>query len=306
MTPVPTWEEFMVPVLKVLCDGQARHVRVLSADVADCLGLTAEQRAETIASGQLRASHRVNFACSFLRRVGALDRPERGTYKITDLGRRLLAEHPGGLSERTHLRPLASEDDKWWLAKPFKSAGTGSPESVEAVDTVLDPIEQVTQGVARIHEDVASQLLRRLRAEDPGFFEAAVVKLLVAMGYGGTGGSANVTPLVRDGGIDGIVDQDVLGLAKVYVQAKRYADGNVVGRPDVQSFVGALTGRAGSGVFITTSRFTKDAQEYAAGLPSRVVLVDGPLLTELMIRYGVGVQVRHSYNVVELDEDFFS
>jgi restriction system protein len=164
----------------------------------------------------------------------------------------------------------------------------------------------VQAGIARIHEEVADELLDRLRGKVPGFFEDAVVKLLLAMGYGGTGGRGAVTQISNDGGIDGVIDQDVLGLSRVYVQAKRYADGNPVGRPDVQAFVGALAGKADSGVFITTSSFSSGAREYAANVPTRVILIDGTRLTELMIRYGVGVQTRETYAVVEVDEDFFS
>ncbi|WP_370260306.1 restriction endonuclease [Cryobacterium sp. TMT3-29-2] len=130
--------------------------------------------------------------------------------------------------------------------------------------------------------------------------------MLLAMGYGGTTGSGSVTRLSNDGGIDGVIDRDVLGLSRVYIQAKRYADSNVVGRPDIQAFVGALSGKADSGVFITSSRFSDGARVYAEGVPTRVILIDGKRLTSLMIRYGVGVQVRETYRVVEIDEDFFA
>jgi restriction system protein len=126
------------------------------------------------------------------------------------------------------------------------------------------------------------------------------------MGYGGTTGAGTVTQLSNDGGIDGVIDQDVLGLNRVYVQAKRYKTGNTIGRPDLQAFVGALSGKADSGVFITTSSFSEGARTYAAHVPTRIILIDGERLAGLMIRYGVGVQVRQSYKVVEIDEDFFA
>jgi restriction system protein len=170
----------------------------------------------------------------------------------------------------------------------------------------MTPTEQVEGGIARIHEEVASELLSRLQGKEPAFFEAAVVNLLLAMGYGGETGSGTVTQLTNDGGIDGVIDQDVLGLRRVYVQAKRYAPDNVVQRPDVQGFVGALSGKADSGVFITTSRFSEGARAYAASVPTRIILIDGARLTSLMIRYGVGVQVRETYSIVEVDEDFFA
>ncbi|WP_246226991.1 restriction endonuclease [Propioniciclava coleopterorum] len=170
----------------------------------------------------------------------------------------------------------------------------------------LTPTEQVQDGVDRIHREVAGDLLTRLRGKEPAFFEQAVVELLLAMGYGGTLGSGSATQLTNDGGIDGVIDQDYLGLSRVYIQAKRYAEGNSVGRPDLQGFVGALHGRADSGVFITTSAFSSAAVDYARSTPTRIILIDGQRLAELMIRFGVGVQVRETYKVVEIDEDFFA
>ncbi|MGC9222235.1 MAG: restriction endonuclease, partial [Solirubrobacteraceae bacterium] len=169
----------------------------------------------------------------------------------------------------------------------------------------LDPIEQVTVGIDRIHRQVADELLRRLHQQDPGFFERAVVQLLVKMGYGGADGNATVTAQTGDGGIDGIIDQDTLGLTRVYIQAKRYALDATIDRPVIQAFVGALDGRAGSGVFITTASFTKGARDYAEGRSTRVILIDGQRLAKLMIQYGVGIQTRETVQIVEIDEDFF-
>lgn len=137
------------------------------------------------------------------------------------------------------------------------------------------------------------------------FFEQTVVDLLVAMGYGGAEGQAHVTAASNDGGIDGIIDQDTLGLSRVYVQAKRYAPEISVGRPEIQGFVGALSGKADGGVFITTSRFSSGAREYAEVVPTRVILIDGERLVSLMIRFGVGVQAKQTVEIVEIDEDYF-
>lgn len=303
MSATPTWDGFNVPVLQVLSDGRIRSLRQLRGDVADLVGLTAEQRAETLPSGQLRADNRIGWAASYLNRVDALDRPSRGQYVITDFGRQLLASHPAGITEND-LKRHAKEGDEWWLAKP--SSDGQEPEPLDTSASPLDPTEQVEQGVARIHEEVASELLSRLVEQDPAFFESAVVKLLLAMGYGGVGGRGVTTDLINDGGIDGVIDQDVLGLGKVYVQAKRYSPSNSVQRPEVQGFVGALSGKADGGVFITTSRFSPGAAEWVRTVPARIILIDGRRLAELMIEYGVGVQVERSYRVVEIDEDFFT
>jgi restriction system protein len=303
MSATPTWEGFCVPVLTVLSDGNTRTLRELRRDVADLVGLTAEQRAETLASGQLRADNRIGWAASYLNRVDGLHRPSRGRYEITDFGRDLLTRHPAGITEGD-LKAVAKEGDEWWTGR---SGGDGpAPSPVDDSETVLDPTEQVEQGVGRIHEEVASELLSRLVEQDPAFFEGAVVKLLLAMGYGGVGGRGVTTDLTNDGGIDGVIDQDVLGLSKVYVQAKRYSPQNAVQRPEVQGFVGALSGMADGGVFITTSRFSSGAVEWVRTVPARIILIDGRRLAELMIEYGVGVQVERTYRVVQIDEDFFT
>ena len=303
MSGTPTWEQFNVPVLTVLSDGMTRSLRQLRRDVADAVGLTAEQRAETLPSGQLRADNRIGWAASFRNRVDALDHPSRGQYVITDFGRELLERHPTGITEND-LKAVAKEGDEWWLSRSAANGQEDQPLDTSATD--LDPTEQVEQGVARIHEEVASELLSRLVDQDPAFFEGAVVELLLAMGYGGVGGRGVTTDLTNDGGIDGVIDQDVLGLSKVYVQAKRYAPTNAVQRPEVQGFVGALSGKADGGVFITTSRFSPGAIEWVRTVPARIILIDGRRLAELMIEYGVGVQVGRTYRVVEVDEDFFT
>lgn len=300
---MPQWEGFAIPVLTVLSDGRSRSLRELRDEVAESAGLTDAQRAATLPSGQSRFGNRVGWAASFLTRVDALRRPSRGRYEITALGRQLLADNPEGLTVHD-IRALAKEGDEWWRQES-SGRDDGASELVEE-PTDLDPTEQVEQGVSRIHYEVASELLSRLVQQDSDFFEQAVVDLLLAMGYGGIGGKGLTTSRSHDGGIDGIIDQDVLGLNKVYVQAKRYGVGNAVGRPDVQGFVGALTGKADGGLFITTSRFSPQAIEWADGIPSRIILIDGKRLTELMIEYGVGVQVQHTYRVVEIDEDFFA
>ncbi len=300
MVGLPSWDDFMVPVLRLHADGEVRSLRSIRSAVAEA-SLTEEQRAEVLPSGSPKSDNRIGWSVSYLYRVEALERAARGEYRITDIGRRLLADHPDGITE-AKLRQYARPGDTWWVTKthtnPAAEAVTATPE--------IDPTEQVEEGIARIHADVAAELLTRLHANDPAFFEQAVLDLLVAMGYGGADGRATRTQLSNDGGIDGIIDQDALGLSRVYVQAKRYALDTGVGRPEIQGFVGALHGQsANQGVFITTGRFSPGARTYAEGVATRVVLVDGQRLAALMIRYGVGVQVRRSVQIVEVDEDFF-
>lgn len=306
MSDLPNWEGFMIPTLRVLSDGVTRHWREFQPLVADEVGLTGEQQNQTLSSGQRTFENRIGWGVSFLTNVGALARPSRGHYCITDAGRQLIRLFPDGVKEKD-LDRLG--EDRSSPIRPYRSTVTHKnvlPEPSDTEPTPLTPIEQVQNGIDRINQEVAADLLERLQGKEPGFFEQAVVDLLLAMGYGGTTGTGNVTQLSNDGGIDGVIDQDVLGLNRVYVQAKRYANTNTVGRPDLQAFVGALSGKADSGVFITTSRFSEGAQDYARNVPIRIILIDGRRLTGLMIRYGVGVQVRETYKVVEIDEDFFA
>lgn len=305
MTTMPTWEDFMAPTLRVLSDGEVRHRRDLCPLVAREAGLEPDQLKELLPSGQVLYENRIGWGLSFLTNVGALSRPARGNYGITDAGHWLLRTLPQGFREQD-IHVLG--EDPGSPIREYVSSGPRVPAPVTppAEQSSVTPTEQVQRGIERIHDEVAAELLDRLQGKDPGFSEEAVVKLLLAMGYGGTGGRGAATQLSNDGGIDGVIDQDVLGLNRVYIQAKRYAEGNAVGRPDLQAFVGALSGKADSGVFITTSRFSEGARTYAEAVPTRIILIDGKRLTELMIRYGVGVQARETYVVVEIDEDFFA
>ncbi len=293
---VPTWDRFLAPSLRFLADGELHRARDVRAAVAVGLALTDEALAELIPSGQRRWENRANWALSYLGRYGAADRPMRGSYRISDAGRALLEQRSGDIT---------AYDLETVLGSPTNATPT-SPPILDTVDDLLDPVEQIETGIARIHVDVAANLLTRLHDNEPAFFEQAVLDLLMAMGYGGAEGKATRTQLTNDGGIDGVVDQDALGLSRIYVQAKRYALDAGVGRPELQAFVGALHGQqANQGVFITTARFSTHAQVYAESVPTRVVLIDGQRLAALMIRYGVGVQVRRTVQLVEIDEDFF-
>jgi len=303
---VPTWDQYMAPSLRVLGDGEVHRSRQIVQAAADLLGLTDEERQILIPSGQEQYRNRGAWALSYLARASAVERQSRGHYRITELGRKLLSDHPDGITEK-HLRALSGDPNAPHTWKAFPTKGQLPVDaSTDEESTILDPEEQIASGLARINDDVADQLLARILGQEPVFFEQAVLDLLIAMGYGGAEGAATRTQLSNDGGIDGIVDQDALGLSRIYVQAKRYATENPVGREAIQAFVGALAGnQANQGVFITTSRFARTAIDYANSVSTRVILIDGDRLTRLMIRYGVGVQVKETIQIVEVDEDFF-
>ncbi|QPK79098.1 restriction endonuclease [Corynebacterium lizhenjunii] len=305
------WDGYLIPVLEVLAsDGAVWKRSLLIEATASRVGISEEERAEVIPSGQTVYANRIGWALSYLKKAGAVTSPSRAHFQIMELGRDLIVRYPSGMTEKD-LRIEAVGTDQggttWQaLGKAEGRGGIGKLSSQPEEETDLDPIEQVETGVARNDAFVAEELLTRLHENEPEFFEQAVLDLLMAMGYGGTQGKATRTQLSNDGGIDGIIDQDALGLSRIYVQAKRYGLDRSIGRPDIQGFVGALQGaQADRGVFLTTGKFSEGAKQYAEAVASRVVLIDGVRLAQLMIRYGVGVQVKRTVAIVEVDEDYF-
>lgn len=296
-----TWDQFLTPVLRVLSDGEVWRRKDVRNQVQNDEGVTDAERKELMSSGERRVVNRVNWAISYLGRVGAIESPQRAMWQITDLGRELLHTHPEGMTKKELFTATGTSDATLWTSREESNVDVELETSTE-----LDPYEQIEEGSKRNQQAVAAELLEKIHGNEPEFFERAVLDLLIAMGYGGTFGKALHTQLSNDGGIDGVIDQDALGLSRIYVQAKRYDPRQTIGRPAIQGFVGALQGvQANQGVFLTTATFTKSAKEYAEGVQSRVVLIDGERLTQLMIHYGVGVQVKNTVKVVEIDEDYF-
>ncbi|PAT09798.1 restriction endonuclease [Corynebacterium hadale] len=302
---VPTWEHFMIPCLDVLKDGAVHQRREIVEGAAQFLELDAEQRIAKIGSGQQTYVNRAGWALTHLSKAGAITSPKRAHWQLTALGRRLLTQCPGGLTE-PQLREVAAGEDYASFIAPRASTPEPHEPVEQAPDERLTPIELAKEAQERNESIVREQLLNRLRSNDPAFFENTVLDLLIAMGYGGSLGRATQTQLSNDGGIDGVIDQDALGLSRIYVQAKRYAEDNLIGRPLVQAFVGALHGaQANQGVFLTTSGFTSEAVRYADSVQLRVVLIDGDLISRLMIKHGVGVQIEETIHMVKIDEDYF-
>ena len=297
---IPAWHEFIRPALEVLSTGKTLIRRDLERAVLDLKQVTLEQRQIEIRSGGFKAVGRVGWALSALKRAGALTKPARGLYVISEAGQQLLRDFPETILEKDLTRLPA-----WIEYVPV----SGRRSQLQPTDTLLqgnDPNELIELGLTAINSSVAADLLEKLRDGHSEFFERAVVRLLIAMGYGGSEKRVHHLGQSNDGGVDGVIDQDALGLNRVFVQAKRYSQGNNVQRPDLQKFVGALADKgATQGVFVTTSSFSEGAAEYVEKIPNRVVLIDGNRLTELMIQYKVGVQIQKSFELVEIDEDFF-
>lgn len=301
---IPDYQTLMLPVLTIAAEGET-GVPLAAKKIADRLGLTEEEREEMLPSGKQRLLHnRVHWAKFYMSKAGLIDSPKRGVFVISPAGRQLLTTNPGRVDVETLKRIPAFAE--------FYSSSTTSTESVTPLATPsasdATPEEQIDAAHAVLTAALKTDLLQRILDQSPYFFERLIVDLLVAMGYGGSHeDAARQLGKSGDGGIDGVIDEDRLGLDRIYVQAKRYAVGSSVGRPEVQGFVGSLVGRGASkGVFVTTSAFSKQAIDYARGLQQRVILIDGPQFTELMIEFGVGVRTSRTIEVKRVDEDFFN
>ena len=318
----PTIDQFRPAVLRVLADGQERRLTELGDDVAKYMGLSPEVIAETVPSGQPRYRNRIAWACSSFAQAGLVLRPKRGRYVISDDGRQVDARSLAEYTEKDML-----EWPKWRQyqneIRERKSSGSAAVDLPTSSDvrnegTLVEwegasasptksPLEMVEDARADWNAKVSTDLRQRLQDSTPVFFERAVIELLWAMGYGGVHGQKQHLGRSNDGGVDGVIREDALGLGKVYVQAKRYADSNSVGNGEIRNFIGALDSRgANKGVFITTSRLTNGAVEAAANYRhGTIVLIDGVKLSALMLDYGVAVQKAHEITLYELDEDFF-
>jgi restriction system protein len=306
---VPPFEHFMVPVLQFVSDGKQHQRNDVKVAAVEAMNLTPDQLSERIKGGSSRAGSRAHWAIEYLCQSGAIDRPVRGILEINDIGRALLANHPEGVT-RTHLSEL--DGYKAWKERTVAGreerrlkASTSDTVDIEE-DDGSTPMERLIEAVSVLDEHTADQLVERIRDMPPLFLEKAVLKLLHAMGYGGSEDDGEHLGRSHDGGIDGVIKQDALGIERVYVQAKRYAATNTVGSAAIREFVGALTGvGASGGVFITTSSFSPDALKYVERLSPRVILIDGNELGRLMVEYGVGVTVTQTLKVSDLDENFF-
>ena len=300
---IPDYQSCMRPALAHLADGQLHRSREVKDALADEFGLSDAERAELLPSGRQRViDNRVGWALTYLSQAGLVNRPARGQVQITPSGQKVLASH----AERIDLKVLEQFPsylefrDRTREAKP----ASGDP-SVEHAAAAVSPEDLLATAVAENKAALEGELLKRALALDPRGFELLVLRLLAAMGYGKSG-AVEHSGQSGDGGIDGIISQDPLGLDRIYLQAKQYATDRTVGRPTLQAFAGALMSAQGDrGVFLTTASFTREAIEEARRVNLRIELIDGNRLAELMLRHGVGVQAKTSVTLFDLDEDFF-
>jgi len=299
---IPDYQSLMLPVLQIASKGET-SVPLAEADIAAMFALSQEEREQMLPSGKQRVLHnRIHWAKFYLTKAGYLESPKRGRFVITPAGTALLTNPPAKLDTQ-YLLSVPAFREFYRADQPDEAAGTVAQDAAPAAtpEEVIEAAFNATQSALR------AELLERILQNGPGFFEGLIVDLLVAMGYGGSHRNA-AAQLGRtgDGGVDGVINEDVLGLDRVYVQAKRYGPGSSVGRPDVQAFTGSLVGLgATKGVFVTTSTFSPQAVEFAGRIPQRVILIDGKRLTELMIEHGVGVRSSRVLEFKRIDEDFF-
>jgi len=301
---IPDYQSLMLPLLKLVSDRQEHKYRDLIENLATAFQVTDDERKELLASGnQAIFDNRVGWAKTYLKKAGLLDSPKRATFVITQIGLDTLKKNPDRVDAK-YLRQFPAFLE-------FQNASRNDNETEEEITIVetneQTPEENLDKAYQRIRKSLASELLNRVVDLSPTFFERLVVELLVKMGYGGSIKDAGkAIGKSGDEGIDGTIKEDKLGLDIIYIQAKRWRPGNVVGRPELHKFVGALAGQgAKKGIFITTSNFTKDALEYTPKNETKIVLIDGEQLAQLMIDYNLGCTTQQIYELKKIDSDYF-
>lgn len=299
---IPDYQSLMLPFLQALSDNQEHTLRELIDTLGDQFELTDEERQQLLPSGnQAVMVNRVGWARTYLKKAMLIEAPRRGVFFISERGKDVLASKP----DRIDARYLKRFEE--FLEFQNLSHQNETTSEVEKAPSEITPTEAIEQAHKELNAEIATELLATVKLASPQFFERLVVMLMQSMGYGGwSKASGNATQYSSDGGIDGVINEDPLGLDTIYLQAKRYTD-NTIGRPDVQAFAGALDmKRAKKGVFITTSKFSRDAIDFVNMIEKKIVLIDGAMLADLMLQHNLGVSVKDTYQVKTLDTDYFN
>lgn len=297
---IPDYQSFFLPLLKFFADGKDHGFHETIEALAKEFKLSEQERRKMLPSGKQEVfDNRIGWSRTYLKKAGLIEAPVKGVHRITDRGLDVLKKKPQRIDVNFLLQ--FKEFQEFRALRHPKSEETSE---LEANDKT--PEESLEIAYQRIRDDLAAELLQRLKTCSPAFFERLVVEVIVKMGYGGNRQDAGkAVGKSGDGGIDGIIKEDKLGLDAIYIQAKRWD--NTVGRPEIQKFVGALTGqRAKKGLFITTSEFSVEAEDYVSRIDAKVVLIDGETLAQLMIEHNVGVSTVNTYEVKKVDSDYFS
>lgn len=301
---MPGFQGFMRPLLEVL-ERESAPLRARDAyeKVADAVGLTPAQRAITLPSGKQPAyCNRIGWARTYLSFAGLIDMPSRGQWRLSEEGRKFLRSHVGPVDLRVLQKVPAFRERK----ESQRLSETDGVPTEESRSNASTPEEQLAAAHAEIRSSVADDLASLLQRCSPGFFELTVLDLLGRMGYGTDDDARQRVGRTGDGGIDGIISLDKLGLERVYIQAKRWDLERPVGPKEIREFYGSLAERkASKGVFMTTSRYTRDAEAFARNVSGSLILIDGTRLVSLMIEHGVGVSVAQTLRVPKVDRDYF-
>ncbi|MBW3532432.1 restriction endonuclease [Shewanella sp. NKUCC06_TVS] len=307
---IPNYQQFMRPFLEVVykAHGQEVKLREVINKLSDLFALTEEERTQTLPSGrQSIVDNRIGWAKTYLTKAGLLEVTRRAHFVITDRGIKALQD-PKVVIDNNYLKQF----DEFIAFKDSKADATTTPHielpsDTDNSDNEITPDEALRAAYKTINEALTSELLSRTRNVTPAFFEDLLIQLLLAMGYGGTGeGAAHALGRSGDNGIDGVIDQDPLGVDQIYIQAKRYGEGNNVSASDIRDFFGALNlKKAHKGIFITTSDFTPSAVQTAKDLGMRIVLINGKELAKLMLRYNIGSRDEQILHLKKIDEEFF-
>ena len=303
---IPDYQTLMLPLLRLVNEKREFSVQECIDSLAKTFNLSEEEFNEWLPSKKQKIFYnRVYWAKAHLKMAGTLENTKRGFFKITDRGIKILLDNPVQINVK-YLMSKFSDYSKM-IGGFRKDKKEEEPDSVIETDIQISktPEELIESGYINIRNSLEQELLSKLKSVNPYFFEKIVVELLVKMGYGGSIQDAGrAIGKSGDEGIDGIIKEDKLGLDVIYIQAKRWE--GIVGRPEVQKFVGALAGqRAKKGVFITTSNFTKEAIQYALQMDTKIVLIDGEKLSQYMIDYNLGVSVQNIYEIKKIDSDYF-
>jgi restriction system protein len=304
MKEIPDYQTLMLPILKRISDGKEHKMRDLTELLANDFALTEEELSVQIPSGsQSLFYNRVGWAKTYLKKACLVENVGKGVIRITERGRQVLKENPRGIDVKML--------NKFEEFVNFRTRVTSQKETEEEIIptdyATQTPEELIESAYQDFQKSLAEELLDKIRNVSPAFFEKLVVSLLVKMGYGGSVKDAGkAVGKTGDEGIDGIIKEDKLGLDVIYIQAKRWKENNIIGRPEIQKFVGALAGQgAKKGVFITASSFSKDALDYKPMNDTKVILIDGLELANLMIEYNLGVAPLHNYELKKIDGDYF-
>ena len=302
----PSYGQLLLPILKIMGDSKERRIPEIFDSLDKELQFSEEDKAQKIASGGNELKNRISWSLSSLKNANLLENTARGCYKITKQGQEVLKENPSTISQETLLR-YAPTDSKFFYPQKKDKEGDDSEQDLnEDLELSQTPLELMEENYQLLKDNLSNELLQIIKKKDPYFFESLVVELLLAMGYGDYQKDAGATTdKSHDGGIDGTIKQDKLGLDIIYLQAKRY-DSNSIGAPDIQKFVGALDGKkAQKGIFITTTHYSKEARECERDSSKRVILIDGNKLVDLMIENNVGVSKDITFEIKKIDLDYF-